>query len=59
MESTDIVNNDVGDRMLYDRVLGQELNEPEGKDPSVWRLLCDRNGYFYIFPALPTKDKTN
>jgi hypothetical protein len=23
----------------------------------VWRLLIDRDGYFYIFPALPKKDK--
>ncbi|GAB4377388.1 MAG: hypothetical protein Kow00121_26690 [Elainellaceae cyanobacterium] len=48
----------IGDRGLYDRLLGKELTDTEDpEEPRVWRLLLDRDGYFYIFPALPTKDR--
>ena len=47
----------IGDRTLYDRLLGQELTDLENPDqPRVWRLLIDQDGYFCIFPALPAKD---
>lgn len=42
----------IGDRQRYDSLLGRELNDSS----RVWRLLIDRSGYFYIFPALPSKD---
>ncbi len=45
----------IGDYNLYNNLVGQELNELEKS--RVWRLLIDRDGYFYIFPALPKKDK--
>jgi hypothetical protein len=48
----------IGDRDWYDRLLGQELTDTDDpKKPRVWRLLLDRDGYFYIFPALPKKDR--
>ena len=47
----------IGDLGLYQRLLGKELTDIESSDqPRVWRLLIDREGYFYIFPALPKKD---
>ncbi|MEQ8995727.1 MAG: hypothetical protein RID53_04380 [Coleofasciculus sp. B1-GNL1-01] len=46
----------IGDRDLYEQLLGQELTDTSNSEkPIVWRLLIDRNGYFYIFPALPEK----
>ncbi len=48
----------IGDRALYDRLLGQELTDLENPaQPRVWRLLIDQDGYFCIFPALPVPDK--
>ena len=48
----------IGDQEQYNRLLGKELTDTEGPDqPRVWRLLLDRDGYFYIFPALPKKDR--
>jgi hypothetical protein len=44
----------VGDRKSYDRLLGQELSNPN--KPMVWRLLLRGDGYAYIFPALPQKN---
>ncbi|MEL7354844.1 MAG: hypothetical protein AAF171_18320 [Cyanobacteria bacterium P01_A01_bin.116] len=49
----------IGDRKIYNQLLGKELNDTE--DPEVirvWRLLVDRNGVLYIFPALPTRDRS-
>ncbi|GBF82360.1 hypothetical protein [Aphanothece sacrum] len=44
----------IGDRKLYDRFLGQEINDLSNPDkPRIWRLLLKRDGYSYIFPALP------
>lgn len=43
----------IGDQSLYQRLFGKELTNPEKS--IVWRLLIDRDGYFYIFPALPDK----
>ncbi len=45
----------IGDQNLYNNLVGQELNEL--KESRVWRLLIDRDGYFYIFLALPKKDR--
>jgi len=48
----------IGDRALYDRLLGKELTDLDNPDQRrVWRLLIDQEGYFCIFPALPRKDK--
>ena len=42
----------IGDRGLYERLLGRELTDTSSPDqPLVWRLLIDRDGYFYIFPS--------
>ena len=48
----------IGDRSLYERLLGKELTDISNPEkPRVWRLLIDRDGYFYIFPALPNQDR--
>ena len=48
----------IGDQDLYNRLLGKELTDrTNSEERRVWRLLIDREGYFYIFPALPSKDK--
>ncbi len=48
----------IGDRNLYEGLLGKELTDISNpKQSRVWRLLIDRDGYFYIFPALPNKDQ--
>ena len=48
----------IGDRNLYEGLLGKELTDSSNSEQSrVWRLLIDRDGYFYIFPALPNKDR--
>lgn len=48
----------IGDQALYDNLLGQELTDNSDINKKrIWRLLIDREGYFYIFPALPSKDK--
>lgn len=47
----------IGDLTTYKRLLGKETND--ASDPKrirTWRLLSDRDGYFYIFPALPKRD---
>ena len=47
----------IGDRNLYNQRLGKELTDTNNlKQSRVWRLLIDRDGYFYIFPALTNKD---
>jgi hypothetical protein len=49
----------IGDRGWYEQLLGQELSNTDNPDQlRVWRLLLDREGYFYIFPAPPQKDRT-
>ncbi len=47
----------IGERSLYERLLGRELTDASSPDQRVWRLLIDRDGYFYIFPALPKKER--
>ena len=49
----------IGDLELYkNKVLKNGLNDTQNIDKQrVWRLLLDRNGYFYIFPALPSKTR--
>lgn len=47
----------IGNHVLYERLLGTELTDLRDQEsPRVWRLLIDRDGYYYIFPALPNKD---
>ena len=49
----------VGDRGTYMRQLGSELTDIEDPDwPRVWRLLLDKDGILYVFPALPTQDRS-
>lgn len=46
----------IGDKNRYENLLGRELSDTSKPEQSiVWRLLIDRDGYFYIFPALPQK----
>ena len=48
----------IGDRGWYERFLGRELTDTSSPDQlRVWRLLIDRDGYFYIFPALLKQDR--
>ena len=48
----------IGDHNLYSNLLGKELTDISNSEQSrVWRLLIDREGYFYIFPALPKRDR--
>jgi hypothetical protein len=52
----------IGDRQRYNELVGKEITEtdnPNNSDqlPRVWRLLIDRESSFYIFPALPEKEK--
>ncbi|MEM8675599.1 MAG: hypothetical protein AAGF83_17255 [Cyanobacteria bacterium P01_G01_bin.67] len=48
----------IGDRSLYETLLGKELTDISNQEqPRVWRLLSDREGYFYIFPALSKSDR--
>ncbi|MCC0178754.1 hypothetical protein I4641_17425 [Waterburya agarophytonicola K14] len=42
----------IGDRDRYTNLFGKELTDAQNS--RVWRLLIDRDGYFYIFPALPS-----
>ena len=47
----------IGDERRYINLLGKELTELNNtQEDRVWRLLLDRNGYFYIFPA-PTNQE--
>lgn len=49
----------IGDQGIYNQLLGKELTDTT--DPNelrVWRLLVDRDGYLYIFPALPRNDRS-
>lgn len=47
----------IGDRERYINLFGKELTDLENS--RVWRLLIDRDGYFYIFPALPSNSSRN
>lgn len=45
----------IGDLEQYKKLLGKDFTDTSNPDESrVWRLLIDRDGYFYIFPALPS-----
>jgi len=41
----------IGDAKRYNQLIGRELNDRDGN--RVWRLLIDRNGFFYLFRSLP------
>lgn len=46
----------IGDEKRYLNFFGRELTEiGSSEGDRVWRLLINRNGYFYIFPALPSQ----
>lgn len=47
----------IGDQQIYEQLLAGDINDTESEEERVWRLLIDRDGYFYIFPALPEKDR--
>lgn len=49
----------MGDRNTYMNQLGSELTNIDDPDwPRVWRLLLDKDGILYVFPALPVKDRS-
>lgn len=41
----------IGDAKRYNQLIGREINDRD--DKRVWRLLIDRNGFFYLFRSLP------
>jgi len=44
----------IGDIGLFEALRGQENNDTTNSQlPRVWRLLLRRNGWIYVFPALP------
>ncbi|MGA9380783.1 MAG: hypothetical protein WBV73_18620, partial [Phormidium sp.] len=44
----------IGDRGLFNSVVGKEDTDTSNKkNPRVWRLLMERGGWIYVFPALP------
>ncbi len=48
----------VGDVEQFKKVRGQETNDTTNpKQPTVWRLLIQNNGWIYIFPALASGAK--
>lgn len=50
----------IGDKGLFDQLRGRETNETVNpKQPSVWRLLIERNGWIYLFKALPSNPASN
>ncbi|WP_199247859.1 hypothetical protein [[Phormidium] sp. ETS-05] len=46
----------IGDIELYEQLQRRDFNDKSVPEEQriVWRLLLDRNGQFYIFPALPS-----
>ena len=50
----------IGDRGLFRNILGQEQTDTTNpKKPIVWRLLMERGGWIYLFPALPPNANPN
>jgi hypothetical protein len=50
----------IGDRGLFDDLRGREDSDTsDPKKPRVWRLLLERGGWIYVFPALPPNAKPN
>jgi len=50
----------IGDRGLFKKILGREETDTSNpKNPIVWRLLMERGGWIYLFPALPPNSKPN
>lgn len=46
----------IGEQNIYENLRGRELNNLDNpQEKRVWRLLLNRDGYLYIFPALPKK----
>lgn len=44
----------IGNKGLFDNLRGLETNDTtDPKKPRVWRLLMERGGWIYLFPALP------
>ena len=46
----------IGDAKRYNQLIGRELNDElnDTKNNRIWRLLIDRNGFFYLFRSLPS-----
>lgn len=50
----------IGDRGLFNSVVGKEDTDISNKkNPRVWRLLMERGGWIYLFPALPANFQAN
>ena len=50
----------IGDRGLFRNILGQEQTDTTNpKNPIIWRLLMERGGWIYLFPALPPNANPN
>ncbi len=50
----------IGDRGLFDDLRGREDNDTtDPKKPRVWRILMERGGWIYLFPALSPNAKPN
>jgi len=48
----------IGDKGLFDDLRGQETNDTsDDQKPRVWRLLMERGGWIYLFPALNSDAK--
>lgn len=47
----------IGDKGLFDDLLGREYTNNNPPKPQIWRLLMERGGWIYIFRSLP-KDAT-
>ncbi len=44
----------IGDKRLFDDLRKRDINNfIDPKEPTVWRLLVQTNGWIYVFPALP------
>ncbi|ACK69322.1 conserved hypothetical protein [Gloeothece citriformis PCC 7424] len=50
----------IGDKELFDKIRGQELNDNTNPNqPVIWRLLLQTDSWVYVFPALPPNPESN
>ena len=48
----------IGDKRRFDDLRKQDINNfLDPKEPTVWRLLVETNGWIYVFPALPANSQ--
>ena len=48
----------IGDVDQFKNILGQEINDStDPKQPIIWRLLIESNGWVYVFPSMPSEAK--